>query len=145
PIGMAKAASFALVRREEFAKRSSTDDPPRVSVIAIPTTYAGSEMTPVYGVTRQGYDNEPARKITKTDPRITPTLVLYDPMLTLDLSPVMTASTGINALAHCMEALYSITRNPISTAVALRGINSIVSALPRCYADGSDLDTRTRM
>jgi maleylacetate reductase len=152
PIGMAKAVNFALADRREFAKRSSTDDrrpttdePPRLPVIAIPTTYAGSEMTPVYGVTRHGHDREPARKITVSDPTVTPRLVLYDPMLTLDLSPVMTASTGINALAHCMEAFYSITRSPISTAVALGGVRAIFSALPRCYADGSDLDARTRM
>jgi alcohol dehydrogenase len=100
-------------------------------------------MTPVYGVTR--HDSEPARKITTTNPKITPRLVLYDPTLTVDLSPAMTASTGINALAHCMEALYSITHNPISTSVALGGIRSIVSALPRCHIDGNDLEARTRM
>ena len=103
----------------------------------------GSEITPVYGVTR--HDRTPARKVTVTDPRITPRLALYDPLLTLDLSPSMTASTGINALAHCIEALYSVTRNPISTSIALGGIRSINSSLFRCYADGSDLEARTEM
>jgi maleylacetate reductase len=130
-IGMAKAVGFAI---------SEQGGAP---VIAIPTTYAGSEMTPVFGVTR--HDREPARKVTVSDPRIAPRLVLYDPQLTLDLPQEMTASTGINALAHCMEALYSITRNPVSTAVALRGISSIINALPRCYDDGSDLEARTQM
>ena len=55
-------------------------------------------------------------------------------------SPAMTASTGINALAHCLEALYSTTRNPLSTAAALGGIRAIAFALPRCYNDGSDLE-----
>jgi len=100
-------------------------------------------MTPVYGVTR--HDQEPARKVTVHDPKITPRLALYDPLLTLMLPPEMTASTGINALAHCIEALYSVTRNPISTAIALGGIEAIGSALPRCYADGSDLEARTQM
>ena len=127
PIGMAKAVGFAL----------------SLPVVAIPTTYAGSEMTPVYGVTH--HDRIPARKITVTDPKVTPRLALYDPLLTLDLPPAMTASTGINALAHCMEALYSITRNPISTSIALGGVKAITSALPRCYADGSDLAARTEM
>jgi alcohol dehydrogenase class IV len=134
-IGMAKAVSFALEKEQDSRQR--------VLVVAIPTTYAGSEMTPVYGVTH--HDRTPPRKITVTDPRITPALALYDPLLTLDLSPGMTASTGINALAHCIEALYSIARNPISTANALGGIRSISSALPRCYADGSDIEARTEM
>ncbi len=132
PIGMAKAVSFAL---EEQGSS--------VPVVAIPTTYAGSEMTPVYGVTRQ-VDGQ-ARKVTVSDARIVPKLVIYDPRLTLGLSPSMTASTGINALAHCIEALYSITRNPLSTAAALSGIRSIMYALPRCYAEGDDLEARTEM
>lgn len=145
PLGMAKAVSFAL--EEKGGKKSegsaSPIAQPRVPVIAIPTTYAGSEMTPVYGVTRQ-VDGQ-ARKITVTDARITPKLVIYDPRLTLGLPPALTASTGINALAHCIEALYSITRNPLSTGGALSGIRSIMHALPRCYADGSDLEARTEM
>lgn len=136
-IGMAKAVSFTL-----SGERAGSNEP-QVPAIAIPTTYAGSEMTPVYGVTR--HDEEPARKATVSDPGITPRVALYDPLLTLKLPPDMTASTGINALAHCIEALYSITRNPISTAIALHGIEAIGSALPRCYAEGSDLEARTQM
>ena len=112
-------------------------------VVAIPTTYAGSEMTPVYGVTHTR--ENPPRKVTVNDPRIAPKLVIYDPRLTLDLPPEMTASTGVNALAHCIEALYSITRHPLSTAAALGGMRCIVRALPRCYAAGGDLDARTDM
>ena len=80
-----------------------------------------------------------------TDVRVTPKLTIYDPLLTLLLSPEMTASTGINALAHCIEALYSITHNPLSTAAALQGIRSITAALPRCYATGDDVAARTEM
>src|SRR2546421_11203291 len=57
----------------------------------------------------------------------------------------MKAATGINALAHCIEALYSITRNPLSTAAALGGIRAISSALPRCYVDRDDLEARSEM
>src|SRR6266705_1817588 len=79
------------------------------------------------------------------DAQITPKLVMYDPLLTLHLPPEITASTGINALAHCIEALYSITRNPLSTAAALSGVRYIVSALPRCYSVGDDREARTEM
>jgi len=82
-----------------------------IPVIAIPTTYAGSEMTPVYGVTYSTGDI--ARKVTVKDIKIAPKLVLYDPMLTLSLPASVTAGTGINALAHCIEALYSTTRHPL--------------------------------
>jgi len=127
PIGMAKAIGFQA----------------HLPTIAIPTTYAGSEMTPVYGITHT--DENPPRKVTVNDPKIVPTLVIYDPRLTLDLPPELTASTGINALSHCMEALYSKTRNPLSTTAAVEGVRHIHHALLRCYQDGHDLDARTEM
>ena len=145
PIGMAKAISLAL-EEKRTGKPSRTPlptDQPLIPVVALPTTYAGSEMTPVYGVTHQ--DNGVARKVTVTDSRVTPKLALYDPQLTLSLPPEMTASTGINALAHCVEAVYSITRNPLSTAAALSGAHYIAKALPQSFAQGDDLPARTDM
>ena len=144
-IGMAKAVSMALEEKRTGrpARASYPTDQPLVPVVAIPTTYAGSEMTSIYGVTR--HEQGSARKVTITDAKVTPKLTIYDPLLTLNLSPMMTASTGINALAHCIEALYSITRNPLSTAAAISGVHAITSALPRCYADGSDLEARSEM
>src|SRR2546425_5718352 len=144
-IGLAKALSLALEEKRTGRPALSTSsiDQPLVPVIAIPTTYAGSEMTPVYGITQ--HSDGLARKITVTDSKITPKLVIYDPLLTLNLPPSLTASTGINALAHCIEALYSITRNPLSTAAALSGIRPIMRALPRCYAVGDDLIARTEL
>jgi maleylacetate reductase len=145
PIGMAKAISVALEEKRtgQPARAAFPTDQPLIPIIAIPTTYAGSEMTPTFGIT---YHNEGvARKVTLTDAKITPKLVMYDPQLTLNLPSEITASTGINALAHCIEALYSITRNPLSTSVALSGIHSIYTALPRCYVDGNDLEARTEM
>ena len=131
-IGTAKAVSAAL--------QSAT---PRVAVIAIPTTYAGSEMTPVFGVTER--EDGGTRKVTRTDASVTPRLVVYDPLLTLDLPPHMTAGTGINAVAHCVEALYSIARNPLASAAAYGGLRAISHALLRCYAHGDDVAARDEM
>jgi len=136
PIGMAKAVANALTSTFPDAK-------PSIPVIAVPTTYAGSEMTAVYGITHTR--EKPPRKVTVNDPKIAPRLVIYDPELTLDLPPDMTAATGINALAHCIEALYSITRQPASTAMAIRGVHHINNALLRCYQDGNDLEARSEM
>ncbi|HZQ06215.1 MAG TPA: iron-containing alcohol dehydrogenase [Anaerolineae bacterium] len=133
PIGVAKATSQAIASQSINA----------LPIIAIPTTYAGSEVTPVFGVTRL-VNNVPI-KVTVNDPAIVPRVVIYDPLLTLDLPREMIASTGINAFAHCVEAVYSISRNPLSTAAALQGAQKIYAALPRCYQNGSDLDTRTEM
>jgi maleylacetate reductase len=148
PIGMAKAISQGLEEQRAGAgtapAMAAPTDQPLVPVIAIPTTYAGSEMTAVYGVTRQK-PGGPALKVTVTDPKVAPKLVIYDPELTLDLPPDLTASTGINALAHCVEALYSITRHPLSTAAALGGMRAIARALPRCHAAPHDLEARTEL
>lgn len=145
PIGLAKAVSAALEERRTGrpARAAFPTDQPLVPVIAIPTTYAGSEMTPVYGVTHQ--TDGTTRKITVKDAKIAPKLVIYDPSLTLNLPPGITAGTGINALAHCIEALYSVTRHPLSTAAALSGIRYITRSLPRCYAQGDDLEARIEM
>jgi alcohol dehydrogenase class IV len=144
-IGLAKAVGHALERRRTGAeeKPALPTDQPMVPVVAIPTSYAGSEMTPVYGVT--SHEEGGSRKATVTDPKVAPKLIIYDPTLTLDLAPEMTASTGTNALAHCIEALYSITRNPLSTAAATDGVRYIISALPRCHVAGDDLEARTNM
>ena len=145
PIGLAKAVSQALEEKRtgQPARASYPIEQPLVPVVAIPTTYAGSEMTAVYGVT-QHVDGSP-RKVTVTDAKVTPKLAIYDPRLTLDLPPALTASSGINALAHCVEAVYSITCHPLSTAAALSGARHIARALPQCYATGDDLAARTEM
>ena len=146
PIGMAKAVSQRLEeqRTGKPARAAFPTEQPLAPVIAIPTTYAGSEMTAVFGVTRQTPAGEPL-KVTVTDPKVAPKLVIYDPELTLDLPPSLTASTGINALAHCVEALYSVTRHPLSTAAALSGLSHIANALPRCHAAPNDIDARSEM
>lgn len=145
PIGMAKAVSLAMeeIRTGQPARSRFPTDQPLVPVIAIPTTYAGSENTPVYGIT-QHPDHTP-RKVTVSDSKIVPKIVLYDPLLTIDLPPELTASSGINALAHCVEAVYSLTRHPLSTAAAFSGTQHIARALPRCVGTGNDVEARTEM
>ncbi len=145
PIGLAKAVSHAL---EEWTsgptpRTTSPIAQPRIPVIAIPTTYAGSEMTAVYGVTRT--IGGVTRKMTVSDPMVAPKLIIYDPLLTRQLPHALTASSSINALAHSFEALYSITHNPLSTAAALHSIKAIWHALPLCVADGTDVEARSEM
>jgi alcohol dehydrogenase class IV len=145
PIGMAKAVALELEAKRRNIDVATAQNPmeqPLIPNIAIPTTYAGSEMTPIYGVTRQQPDGS-TRKVTVSDHKVTPKITLYDPELTLDLPPHVTASTGINALAHCIEAIYSITRHPLATAAALQGIRYITSSLVGCFQQPDDLAART--
>jgi len=142
-IGLAKAVSAALEaqRTGRPARAAHPTDQPLVPVVAIPTTYAGSEMTAIYGVTET--DAAGSRKVTHADPKYAPKLVIYDPALTLDLPPAVTATTGLNALAHAIEAVYSTRRTPLATAAALAGVRHIARSLPRCCAVGDDLAART--
>jgi maleylacetate reductase len=106
-------------------------------VVAVPTTYAGSEMTPVWGVTEQG------RKRTGRDPRVLPRSVLYDPELTRSLPAALSATSGLNALAHAVEGLYAPDATPIVSLMAQEGARALAAALPRVVADGTDLEARS--
>jgi alcohol dehydrogenase class IV len=144
---MAKAISMKLEAKRagiEVVQARYPTEQPAIPSIAIPTTYAGSEMTPTYGVTQEMSDGS-TRKITIRDSKVTPKLVIYDPLLTIGVPPTVTASTGINSLAHCIEAIYSVKRNPLSTASALLGIQTISKWLLRCHQHGGDLEARTQM
>ena len=105
-------------------------------VIAVPTTYAGSEMTPVWGLTEGGH------KRTGRDIRVLPRSVVYDPEMTLSLPAGMSVTSGINAIAHAVEGLYAPDATPIVSLMAEEGTRALVAALPRVVADGSDLDAR---
>jgi maleylacetate reductase len=106
-------------------------------VLAIPTTYAGSEMTPIWGLTNE------ARKETGRAIRVQPRTVIYDPLLTLSLPPDIAGPSGMNALAHCVEAVYAEGANPITTLMALEGIRVLATSLPGVVARPDDLDART--
>jgi maleylacetate reductase len=108
------------------------------SLIAIPTTYAGSEMTPVFGTTNRAE----RRKSVRRDDAVLPKLAIYDPEVTVDLSAELTASTAMNALAHCVEACYARDVNLLVPPVALEGIRRIVRSLPLCLTNGRNLDAR---
>jgi len=105
-------------------------------ILAIPTTYAGSEMTPIYGLTEGGV------KKTGRDVRVLPKTVIYDPELTLTLPLAMTVTSALNAIAHAAEGLYAIDANPITSLMAEEGIRACAAALPRLAVDGRDLDAR---
>ncbi|KWW98845.1 Alcohol dehydrogenase [Carbonactinospora thermoautotrophica] len=105
-------------------------------ILAVPTTYAGSEMTPVWGLTEAG------RKTTGRDPRVLPRTVVYDPELTVSLPPDLTAASGMNALAHCVEALYAPDLSPVLALVAVEAMLALADALPRCVAEPADLTAR---
>jgi alcohol dehydrogenase class IV len=108
-----------------------------VPILAVPTTYAGSEMTPIYGITEGG------AKKTGRDVRVLPKAVIYDPALTLSLPPALSAASGMNAIAHAVEALYSHEGNPIISLMAEEGIRAMASALPRAITSLSDIDARS--
>src|SRR2546427_4835380 len=108
------------------------------ALIANPPPSAGSEMTPAFGTTTRAG----GRKSVRRDPAVLPKLVIYDPEVTLDLSPELPASTAIIALAHCVEACYAGDVNPLVTPVALEGIRRIVRSLPLCITNGGNLDAR---
>src|SRR5436309_413444 len=141
-IGVASSISGRIVWRTRSTSRARVGKGvalgERVKLIAIPTTYAGSEMTPVAGVT----DRAEGRKHVQRDPAALPRLALYDPEVTLDLPASLTASTGMNALAHCVEACYARDVNPVVPPVALEGLRRIARSLPLCVAAGDELDAR---
>lgn len=106
-------------------------------IIAIPTTYAGSEMTTIYGITEGGL------KKTGRDDKVLPRTVLYDPELTLGLPAALSVTSGMNAIAHAAEGLYSGTGNPIIDLMAEEGIRALGLALPQLRARPRDLEARS--
>jgi maleylacetate reductase len=106
-------------------------------ILAIPTTYAGSEMTPIWGLTESGL------KKTGRDPRVLPKTVLYDPTLTVTMPPMLSATSGMNSIAHCVEALYSKDANPIVSMLAEEGIRALAEGLPVVVREPANLDARS--
>src|SRR5580692_1801941 len=105
-------------------------------IIAVPTTYAGSEATPVWGLT------EGARKTTGTDKKVLPRVIVYDAALTMSLPVEMSVASGLNALAHCVDSMWAPNADPINAAFAAEGIRSLAAGLPKVVADPMDLDGR---
>ncbi len=105
-------------------------------IVAVPTTYAGSEATPVWGLT------EGARKTTGVDARVLPKVIVYDAALTLTLPVPMSVASGLNALAHCVDSMWAPNADPVNAAFAAEGIRSLAAGLPRVVTDPFDLEGR---
>jgi maleylacetate reductase len=107
-----------------------------VPIVAVPTTYAGSEQTTIYGLTGGRH------KQTGKNPIVQPKVVVYDPELTLGLPPQVTGPSAFNALAHSVEALYAPGCNPVTSALALEGVRAIHDSLPTVMVKPDDIDAR---
>jgi maleylacetate reductase len=105
--------------------------------IAVPTTYAGSEMTPILGETQHG------AKVTRTTPKVLPQVVIYDVDLTMSLPSALSGTSGMNAIAHAVEALYARDRNPVISLMAAEGIRAMVRALPEIARDPKNRTARS--
>lgn len=137
---LAKAVCF-FSEQEAGAPGSSYLDRPLLPHLSVPTTYSGAELTPFFGMT----DETTRRKSGAGGPTISPRAAVYDPELTLSTPPRVSAETGMNALAHCVECAYSPRRTPEAEAIALAGTARIAAALPEVVAAPTDLDAREEM
>ncbi|ONI87719.1 hypothetical protein ALI22I_21215 [Saccharothrix sp. ALI-22-I] len=108
-------------------------------ILAVPTTYAGSEATAVWGLT------ENARKTTGTDDRVLPFTVVYDAELTLSLPVDLSVASGLNALAHCVDSLWAPRADPINAAMAIEGIRTLATGLPAVVGDPRDVEAREQV
>jgi maleylacetate reductase len=107
-------------------------------IIAIPTTYSGSEATPIVGMT------DGARKITQRSAKVLPRTIIYDPDLTLGLPAAASAASGMNAIAHCVEGFWADNRTPVTMALASEALRRFSKSLPAVVADGKDRDARAQ-
>ena len=105
--------------------------------VAVPTTYSGSEATSIWGISAG------QEKTTGRDPSVLPRTVIYDPLLTLSLPPTVAGPSGINAVAHCVEALYAPDANPITSLIAEEGIRALAQNLSQVVHEPGDLGARS--
>lgn len=123
------------------ASAVSCFDRPALAHIAVPTTYSGAEVTPFFGM----LDEATHRKSGAGGPTLAPAGVIYDPEVTLDLPPRASAETGMNALAHCVEAAWSASRTPEAEAIAYSGAARVFHALPRVIERPQELEGRSEL
>ncbi len=105
-------------------------------IIAVPTTYSGSEATTIFGI------SEAARKVTGRDVKVLPRTIIYDPDLTIDLPAAVSAASGMNAIAHCVESFWADGRTPVTLALASEAMWRFANNLPAVVADGTDRAAR---
>ena len=111
----------------------------KLPIIAVPTTYAGSEMTPIYGSTGERH------KRVGRSLDVLPRVVVYDPQLTVGLPAKVTGPSAFNAIAHCIEALWMPQANPVTSALAIEGVRAITASLLTVMAALGDLDGRSQL
>ncbi len=137
---LGKAVCF-FTEQEAGTPGASFADRPALAHVSVPTTYSGAELTPFFGMT----DPATRQKSGAGGPTTAPRAAVYDPELTLSTPPRVSAETGLNALAHCVEIVWSPTATPEATAVAVAGIAAIYTALPAVVDDPADLEARVAM
>jgi len=103
-------------------------------IVAVPTTYAGSEATAVWGLTEAG------RKTTGVDLAVLPRAVVYDATLLRSLPVEMSMASGLNALAHCVDSLWAPNAEPINAVLAAEGARALHDGLPLVARDPSGVD-----
>ncbi|MET4639176.1 maleylacetate reductase [Mycetocola sp. 2940] len=111
----------------------------RIPIVAVPTTYAGSEATNVWGLTTE------SRKTTGVDDAVLPAVVVYDSRLTLSLPVALSVASGLNAVAHCVDSMWAPNSDPLNRALAEEGIRAVAEALPRIAQEPGDVAARERM
>ncbi|GAA5991971.1 hypothetical protein JCM10908_000676 [Rhodotorula pacifica] len=114
----------------------------KIKNIVIPTTYAGSEATPIIGQTENDKEGKPLKTTQKTL-KVLPEVIIYDCELTLSLPQKMTVTSGLNAIAHAVEALWAVEANPITSSLAVQGIEAIGRSIPLISQDPSSHDGRS--
>src|SRR6185312_1350635 len=105
-------------------------------IVAVPTTYAGSEATPVWGMTEAG------TKTTGIDRGVLPRTIVYDASLTLGLPVDLSVASGLNALAHCVDSMWAPRTDPVNQALAVEGVRALRTGLPRVAAEPDGLPGR---
>jgi maleylacetate reductase len=132
----AAAGGLAVPPLEPSESQSSAWTHSPLPILAIPTTFSGSEMTPVFGVTAGGL------KKTARDARVLPRTVIYDPDLLATLPGKVAGPSGVNGIAHCVEALYAQDGNPITSLMAEEGIRTLGASLPAVVGDAGNREAR---
>jgi alcohol dehydrogenase class IV len=117
-----------------LAKAMALENP--LPILAVPTTYAGSEMTSMHGITEAGV------KRTGRDERVVPRSVIYDPALSVALPLTVSVTSGLNAMAHAVEGLYAPDGNPVVSLLAEEGLRAFARSLPRLKANAADIPAR---
>lgn len=137
---LGKAVNY-FTEQESGIPSTAWVDRPALPHVSIPTTYSGAELTAGFGMT----DPETRTKSGAGGPTCVPVAAVYDPELTRSTPPTVSAETGMNALAHCVEALWSPSRTPEAEAIAVAGARRIAAALPLVVDDPDDVDVRASM